>query len=60
MVKYRVVSNGMTGDCDPEQIYGESSPPEFNSREEAEQAARDLLPGAREVAPEVAFIVEEV
>lgn len=60
MVRFRVISNGKTGDCGPEQIYGESQPPEFDRRDDAEQAAAELLPGARSVAPRVAFMIEEI
>lgn len=55
---FRIVSNGMTGSCDSEQIYGEEDPV-FETREEAEAAAAALLPGAREVAPQVEFTVIE-
>jgi hypothetical protein len=55
-MKYTVVAQN-TGDCYPEQLYGQSERPQFDTREEAEACAKELLPGARTVAPEVRFVV---
>lgn len=48
-----------TGDCGPEQIYGEMDPPIFATEAEAKAAAEALLPGARAVAYKVWFEVIE-
>jgi hypothetical protein len=57
--QFWTVAADNTGDCGPEQIYGDMDPPTFSSREAAERWIEENIDGAREVAPHVEFLVVE-